>query len=302
MRLAHLLLLACLSATPAWVHAELNPGELPAARWYAHIDLTEMRSSEAGRQVYAWFAKEAFEDMREEIGFDVDREADAITALASPEGAVTIVVDGEFSEQTRDRLLAIGAAASDFNLLEHDGREYFRIDGDDMRRGRERRTNAFRDGAYLSAALENKLIVTSTQEQMHRVLADNGRIQGKGGSGSLTILDGGRSFLQAGLATQALGDELGWESNMLRNTEELSLKVADSGGKLDVEAQLLATGQQMATSLASIVRGLISLQALNDEIDPALGEVLRGTSVEVKGATLVVQLAMDPKVLVEALD
>lgn len=302
MRLAHLLLLACLSATPAWVHAELNPGELPAARWYAHIDLTEMRSSEAGRQVYAWFAKEAFEDMREEIGFDVDREADAITALASPEGAVTIVVDGEFSQETRDRLLAIGAAASDFNLLEHDGREYFRIDGDDMRRGRERRTNAFRDGAYLSAALENKLIVTSTQEQMHRVLADNGRIQGKGGSGSLTILDGGRSFLQAGLATQALGDELGWESNMLRNTEELSLKVADSGGKLDVEAQLLATGQQMATSLASIVRGLISLQALNDEIDPALGEVLRGTSVEVKGATLVVQLAMDPKVLVEALD
>jgi hypothetical protein len=58
----------------------------------------------------------------------------------------------------------------------------------------------------------------------------------------------------------------------------------------------------MANSLASIVRGLISLASFNDEIDPELTEFLNGATVDVDGATLNVKVTVDPEVLVNAID
>ena len=58
----------------------------------------------------------------------------------------------------------------------------------------------------------------------------------------------------------------------------------------------------MANSLASIVRGLISLQIFNDDIDPELTEFLQSTTVDVDGVTLTVKVAMDPETLVDAID
>ena len=58
----------------------------------------------------------------------------------------------------------------------------------------------------------------------------------------------------------------------------------------------------MADSLASIVRGLISLQIFNDDMDPEVAEFLQNTSVEVEDNTLIINVALDPEVVVAAIE
>ncbi len=294
-------LISCLLfiGLPFTAAAELSGGDLPAARWYAHVDLVEMRSSDAGKQLYAWLEKEVFEKLRKEVGFDADKEANVITALATPDNGMLVVIDGDFSQQTQDRIVAFSAAASDFNMLEHDSKTYYQIrealDDPDM--------SSFDNGAFLSVAVKNKLIVTSSEEQMQQIFSSNGRIPGDyDNDGALLVLRGEKSFVQAGMQTNEIGDELGWDSNMLRNTKQLALLVSDQKGLLAVEAQLIANEEAMANSLASIARGLISLAAFNDEIDPELTQFLNGTTVDVDGATLTVKLEVDPEVLIKAID
>ena len=67
MRLARYVLVLFYIALPATLFAELERGDLPAARWYAHIDLVEMRASDAGRELYDWLDEEVFEKLRDEI-------------------------------------------------------------------------------------------------------------------------------------------------------------------------------------------------------------------------------------------
>jgi len=306
MHLVRILLCILLVSLPLSAAAELSGGDLPAARWYAHVDLVEMRSSDAGMQLYAWLEDEVFDQLREEVGFDADQEANLITAVATPEGGVLVVVDGDFSQKTQDGLLAIGAMASEFNMLEYDGKTYYQIDddpGDNDGRSDRRDRNSFENGAFMSIAIEDKLIVTTSEEQMHQIFDSNGRIPGDYDSdGALMVLRGAKSLVQAGMETNEFSDDLGWDSNMLRNTQQLALLVSDEKGMLAVEAQLVATEEKIANSLASIVRGLISLQAFSDDIDPELSQFLNDTSVSVDGSTLTVKVTVDPELLVDVLD
>jgi hypothetical protein len=79
------------------------------------------------------------------------------------------------------------------------------------------------------------------------------------------------------------------------------LLVSDEGDKLAVEAQLVTTEPEMASSLASIARGLISLQVFSDDLDDELKSLLSGTSVDVDGNSLVIRVAVDPEIVVAAI-
>ena len=54
--------------------------------------------------------------------------------------------------------------------------------------------------------------------------------------------------------------------------------VADIAGKLAVETQLIAKQPELAESLASIIRGLISLTMFSDDMDPDVSALLQSTS------------------------
>ena len=58
----------------------------------------------------------------------------------------------------------------------------------------------------------------------------------------------------------------------------------------------------MAESLASIVRGLISLQIFNEDIDEDIGSFLQATKVDVNDKTLIVRVELDPQVVVDTLE
>jgi hypothetical protein len=58
----------------------------------------------------------------------------------------------------------------------------------------------------------------------------------------------------------------------------------------------------MADSLASIVRGLISLQVFNDELDPEIASLLQNTTVETVGNALTIKITLDPEIIIAVID
>ncbi len=301
------LALAILWAPAAGLGA-VGAGDLPAdAKWYVHVDLAAMRESVAGRQVYAWFKAEALDEIRDEIGIDPDQEADRVTAFAVGATALTVIVEGDISQASRDKLLALGAASGTMDRLETGGSTYYHVkaaDGDEASVASayaEHDFEPFSEGAYFSFAAKDRLIVTATEADMQALLAAGGRVRGSAG-GELLVLGADQSLLQAGLEPAAFGDEIGWDSNVVRNTRQVALAIADREGMLAVTARLLASEASMAESLASIVRGLISLQVFNNDLDPELSKVLQNTTVAVTDAALTVSVLLDPALVVEALE
>lgn len=304
MRVFRTLMVIALVSSPGFAAAELSGDDIPAgSTWYFHADLGEMRSTEGGRELYGWIEREILDDVHEETGLDVSREIDRITAFsAMPEGAV-IVAEGAISQDSKDKLLAFAFAADDFRTLTHGKQTYYFVEGD--RSGDEVEVDAFEDGAYFSFALDDRIVVTSTSEQMKEMLDNGGRVvPANPGSGTLFVLTAEKSLIQAGLDAGELEseDDGEWDSKILRNTEEIAVMVSDVAGKLAVETRLVAKQAEMAQSLASVVRGLVSLIALSDDMDPAIADVLRSTKVDVDGATLKISLAFDPAIVVAALD
>ena len=97
-------------------------------------------------------------------------------------------------------------------------------------------------------------------------------------------------------------DDDDWESNILRNTRQAALLVAAKEGMIAIEAQLISSDPKMASAIAGIVNGLISLQAFNSELEPEFQDLLRNTRVEVNENTLSINTVLDPDVVVTVLN
>ncbi len=302
--LRYLVVLFLFVTAPPALMAAVGPGDLPeTSKWYFHVDFKEMRSSEAGKPLYGWLQKEVFDDIREDVGVDLDKEADFLTAFATEAEGLIVMIDGRISQETKDKLLAMGAATGTLDQFESGGKTFYYAKGDGEDGDLDIEIDSFDNGAYFSFAINNKLLIASTKESMQRLLADKGRLSGtKSEKGALFVLSAERDLMQAGARAGDLGENVNWDSNILRNTEQVALLVADKGGKIAIEAQLVTTEKAMADSLASIVRGLISLQIFNDDMDPKVAEFLQNTTVTVQDSTLKISVALDPEVVVAAIE
>lgn len=308
MRQLRSLVLVFLFLAPVAALSALRADDLPAmSKWYFHADFKQMRASEAGQHLYAWLQDEVFEDIREDAGVDLDKEADYLTAFATRNDGLILIIEGNISQQTEDKLVAMGAASGSLNRHGSGKQAFYHIKGDDDAGFNGNSItidgDSFDDGAYFSFALENKLIVTSTREKMESLLASRGQVEGvRGERGQLFVLSAERGLIQAGANTADFGRNGNWDSNILRNTKHAALLVADKKGKISIEAQLITTEPEMAESLASIVRGLISLQVFNEDMDPEVSSFLQNTNVDVDDAKLTISVALDPEVVVAAIE
>lgn len=270
--------------------------------WYAHADLAQMRTGASGKDLYHWLDGEVFIEIHDKIGIDIGKETDRITAFADSEHGSVIIVEGPVSEESKDKVLALAAVETKLSLLKSGGKTYYQFGDADEESNTD--LDALEDGGYFSFAVKDKVIVTSTEEQMKTLLASNGKLAGMGNhSNALFVLTADKSLVQAGLRTDELADDDGgWDSNILRNTEQAALLIADSKGLIAIEAQLVSTEPAMARSLGSIINGLIALQAFNAELDPEILSLIQNTKVEVKDSTLSINTVIDPAVLMTILE
>jgi len=310
MRYLKILIVGLLLTLPVLATADME--DLPgSAVWYFHIDLEQMRKDGPGQGVYAWLQDEAFSDIKEDAGVDLDRELDSMTAYSLADSGPVILFEGNISQETRDKIMTFVAAGGDLTPIKASGKTYYHFSGTDgdealnLSDGEiEIDIESLENEAWVSLALKNKILITGTEEQMQGLLANNGKNAGrKSHDGALLVLSAEKTLLQAGMNSGAMGDDTDsdWDSNILRNTEQVAFMMAAAADKLALEARLVTTEPDMAESLASVVRGLVSLMAFSDEVDDETVAVLQGTKVEASGRNLSISLAIAPELVVRKL-
>lgn len=304
-----LVVLALLSL-PVAATAALTGDDLPAdASWYVHVDFDEMRSTEAGQSLYGWLDKEVFTELEDETGVDLGEEADSLTAFSLGSDGFVMIMEGRFSQATRDKALAAAATAERFDTLKSGGKVYYRVKGDEETGIRLDNgsidLDRLKDEVYFSFDVGDKFLATSSEVEMKSLLDNGGRVAGqKSHSGALFVISAESSLIQAGLNTDGVADDDddGFKSNVMRNTRQVGVLVADVAGKIAIEAQLLASEAATAQSLGSIVRGLIALQMFSDDMDPKIAEFLRNTRVDVNDTVLKISVALSAASVAAVLD
>jgi hypothetical protein len=309
MRYLKILIVGLLLAVPTVAAAS---GDIPeSAVWYFHLDLEQMREKGPGRGVYDWLKIEALSEIKEEAGVDLDKELDRLTAFSQEGQGPVLLFEGNISQETKDKIMTFVAAGGDLTPLKASGKTYYHFagaeEGEDVTYGNgdiEIDLEQLEDEAWVSLALKNKVLVTGSEEQLKSMLANGGKVAGRGShKGALRVLSTEQTMLQAGMNSAAFTDDAdsGWDSNILRNTEQVAFMMAAAANKLALEAKLITTEPEMAESLASVVRGLISLVAFNDEMDAEVVAMLQGTKVEASGNSLSISLALAPELVVQTL-
>lgn len=314
MRFTKLIMAGLLLSMPALALADA--GDVPgSATWYLHLDLKQMKTAEAGQAVYGWMEDEIFDEVKEEAGVDFAQELDRLTAYSLPGQGPVFLFEGDISQDSKDKVMTFIAAEGDLAAIKSSGKTYYRLTSADDSDGPrtsigsgnlEIDIESLEEESWVSLDLKNKVLVTSSEEQMKMMLKSGGKIAGdRSHKGALVVLTAEKALLQAGMNSGALGEDdgndSGWDSNILRNTEQVAFLVAAAANKLAVEAQLITTEPDMAQSLASVVRGLISLVSFDDEMDAEAVKVLQGTKVEAKGNALSISMAIDPQLVVSTL-
>ena len=300
LRLIFFVLLFCV---PLTANSGVSVTDFPGNTvWYAHADLEQMRSADSGKGLYNWLDGEVFVEIHEEVGIDIGKETNRITAFADTEHGSVIIVDGPVSQESRDKMLAIATLETELELLKSGGKTYYQFG--DADEDSDTDLDALKDGGYFSFDVKDKIIVTSTEEQITTLLGNNGKIPAMDvNENALFVLSADKSLVQAGLRTDELADDDDdWNSKILRNTKQAALLIADSDGLIAIEAQLVSSEPGMAQSLGSIVNGLIALQAFNDELDPQLVSLIQNTKVEVNDSTLSINTVIDPALIISILD
>lgn len=305
MRNLKLLAVILFLGIPPLANAEVS-GIPDSATWYFHADFDAMRNGKASRGLYEWLDSEFFEEIRLETGVDFGKEAERFTAFSRAGEGPVVLVEGNISQETKDKIIAIAAADGELQTFKSSGKAYYYFNSDNSGPGVSNvniDVDSLEDEAYISVALKNKILVTNSQEQMKALLANNGKIESsKKQENTLFVLRAERSLIQAGVNADELDTDSGWESKILRNTKQVAVLIADLGDKLGLEAQLMANEPEIANSLASIVRGLISLQIFNEDMDPEIASILQSTKVDVAGKTLRISLAIEPDTVISALE
>ena len=296
--LVALVLVSVVAIPPSPARADLAAGDLaPGATWYLHADFEGMRTSAAGGELYAWFNREAADEIRDELGIDVGEEVDRLTAFSDNPRGLMLVAEGPLSETFRNVVLDRLKEETLLERFEHAGEDYYRVteqghDADDD------------DAAFFSFAVGGKLLVASDEKRLREMIDNKGHIaSGQAQENTLLVLTADKQFVQAGMRTaQFADDEDSWDSNILRNTEQIALLISDQDGLVAVEAQLLSRDSQMTRSIGNIVNGLISLQAFNSEMNPAVAGALENTRVTIADKVLSISTVLRPDDILDLID
>lgn len=308
MRFFKTLALIALLAVP--VAAAADAGSVPGnSNWYFHIDLKQMRSGGPGVAMYNWLRDEVMDEIREDSGIDVEKEVDRVTSYATVNDGAVLIIDGKLSQDTRDKIMAFIATGGDISPLKSKGKTYFHFGGNDnvdedvvYEAGDVAfEIDSLGEESWISMAVKNRLIITSTEGHMQELLASNGRVRGtRSVDDAILILTAEKTLVQAGMKSGMLG-EADWDSNILRNTEEVAFLISAAANKLAIEAKLITADAEMAEGLASVTRGLISLLRFDQEVGPEVVAALQGTRVEASGKNLRISVALDPEIVVQTL-
>ena len=307
MKKSFMVVLALMATLTSGANAAVSANDLPGNTvWYMHADLQAMRDTESGRQIYAWFEDEVIEEVSEELGIDLNKEINAVTAFSDSRNGAVMIIEGPISKATEEKMLEMAMDKTEVDTRQHNGMSYYFMGDDESAESQgDEPFEDFEEASYSSFAIKGKVIIAGREEQLKELLDNKGRIVGGGEfDDALFVISADKSFVQAGVRTDGLSDDDddGWESNILRNTEQAALLVSDVSGMIAVEAQLVSTDPKMAQGIAGIINGLIALQSFSTDIPADVKALIANTKVEVEDNVLSINAVIDPDLVVSILN
>lgn len=301
-------LLALIVLIPLSAAADVKVDDLPENTvWYVHVDFEKLRGTESGKILNRWIQWEVYDEINEELGIDLNREVNQFTAFSNTSNGTIMLIDGPVSAASIDKIMAMIREEEPVQTRRHGNQEYFHVgDEEHARQDGNDPFDDLDDSAYFSFAIDGRILITGSESSMQSMLDNGGRVPGaRGHDGALLVLSANQSIVQAGIHPEGLvddDDDDDWESNIVRNTKQAALLVADESGQLAIEAQLESTDPSIAQSIAGIVNGLIGLQAFNSELGPEIQSLIRNTRVEVIENVLSINTVVDPELVLSILE
>lgn len=267
------------------------------SNWYLHANFDEMRSTEAGRYLYQWFQDEVQLEIEDELGIALEEELDAVSIFGlGDEQEAVIILHGEIAPAERQRIIdhLREEAGEHLSQASLGGRDYYLLRD-------EEHGEHHHDALHFAFGDGGQHIVTGDYRALERFLnagAQWNMVRPEG----LIVLQAGRPLVQGGMrATGSHTDHIPWESDFFRNVEQLALVVADGNGALELHAEAVATNEQTALAMQSIVQGLIGLQLMTAEGPDAMA-LLGNLKTSTEGKHARFSLRIPPEALREVMD
>ncbi|MEM6730146.1 MAG: hypothetical protein AAF658_01245 [Myxococcota bacterium] len=294
-RLTSLIVFLTAPLVASSAHATIGVDALGEASWYLHVDFEEMKKGPAGTDVYAWFQAEIFDEIKKETGIDLGSKLEQLTAFGRTETDSVVVLEGNFPKDIEEKLMQ-GLQPEGVSKKSVAGKTYWQI-GEQAYEGKKLKVELDKtDEVYVSFALPKQIVAAFDKKKIEAVLKKGGvSPKGTPGPNALFVLSAERNLLQAGANADVLDEEANWDSKLVSNTKQVALLVADSEGKLAIDAKLKARKPEMAESMANVIRGLIGLSYFSEDMEPGIASLLRSTKVNVADGILELSVVLDPK-------
>lgn len=245
-------LLALIVLVPLFAAADVKVDDLPENTvWYLHVDFEKLRGTESGKILNRWIQWEVYDEINKELGIDLNKEVNQFTAFSNASNGTILLIDGPVSAASIDKIMAMIRDEEPVQTRRHGDQEYFHV-GDKERTGRAANDpfDDLDDSAYFSFAIDGRILVTGSESSMQSMLDNGGRVPGaRSHDGALLVLSADQSIVQAGIHPEGLvddDDDDDWESNIVKNTKQAALLVADESGRLAIEAKLESTDPGIA--------------------------------------------------------
>ena len=292
-------LCSCLAITVV-LTSRVFAADLPdGAVWYLHADFEQMRTTDAGRELYAWFENEVGADLKNEFDIDLTAEIDTVTAFSRSIDSAVAVIAGPVSQRFTQKLMALAVLKGNVEEREHAGLTYFAFEEP----GGLRRKGGIH-GGFFSFDVQGRVLAASDEEELRALIDGGGRLAPVGSDDAMVRI-AANGFAAAGLRPGELAGRFGdddWNSRIIRNTEQATLAISDRSGSVAFDAELKTADSAMTQSIGNIVTGLLSLQAFNDDLDAPVAQLLNSTTVDVAGEVLSVSTVVEPAILIELLE
>lgn len=250
--------------------------------YFLQINFAEMRQSPAGSQLFDWVNDEILEEIADELGDDLGQDfaenLDGISIFgAGDEQDPVILLHGYLTQQLHDHLRSSLLEEGDAVSLEsRNGIEYFAIDDHDIDFD-VLKIDSDDDTIFYSIGNigHGQSLITTSEDVLDEFL-NNGAMLNSALTSELIVLQANRPLLQGALNTrhEALSDGP-WESNFIKNVEQFGFVLADENDTFDIRLQAITKTPSMASALANLAEGLISLKTIADDGDGDLDWVDR---------------------------
>ncbi len=271
--------------------AELKIAEVPAqAKWVAHLDAEKLRASQVGQKLLAEIQADAkataqLNAVQNAVGVDLRKDISDLTLGGGDDkkNHGVMIVRGPFN--TEKLLVALRANPQHEELAEGDASYHKWFD-----KGHDN-FGAFLPGGRCVFS-ENREAAKTTADVIR---TGQGGLTPESALGRLAKEGAGCIIFAAVDGGEGLPGDKQPQAAVLRKITAAALRVTENAGRVQGELAVQVATAEDAVRIAEIVRGLIALGLLNEDMPPAVARLAQTAQVKQDGQKIKVLVSCPPE-------